>query len=139
MTKYETWEIVNQCKGLNFSWKGKDKDNSHIFSFKNKNKLFTLVIKSYWKILHYNETSYESDEYNKQADYSLLMNHAAGDFRVTEVSIGENFELKFFMKGKLELVIPTHKRSKGAFYEHIPPEWVFMEADEVVTQSPLIK
>lgn len=139
MTKYEAWQLVNQCTGFDFSWEGKDKDNSHIFSFKNKDKLFTLVIKSYWKIRHYNEISYESDAYNKQADYSLLMNHSAGDFKVTEISIGDNFELKFFMKGKLELVIPTYKRSKGAYYEHIPPEWVFKEGDKVVAQSPNVK
>lgn len=139
MTNYEVWQLLNQSTGLYFSWNQKNKDNSHTFSFKDEDKLFTLVIKSYWKILHYNETSYQSDDYNKQTDYSLLMNHTSDDFRVTEVSIGNSFELKFLMKGNLALVIPIYKRSKGAYYEHIPPEWVFLEGDKVLTHSPLIK
>ncbi len=139
MTKYEVWQIVNQCKGLYFLWEGKNEDNSHTFAFKSKAELYTLVVKSYWKIRHYSETTYESDTYNKQSNYSLLMNHTGGDFMVTEVSFRDNYELGFFMKGKLELVISTHKYSKGAFYEHVPPEWIFMEADKIIAQSPLIK
>ena len=139
MTNYEAWQLVNQCRGFVFSRQGKNEDNSHLFSYKNKEISFTLDVKSYWKILHHNETSYDSNDYNQQADYSLLMKHTADDFRVTEVSLGDNFELKFFMKGKIELVIPTHKYSRGAFYEHIPPEWVFKEGDKILTHSPLIK
>ncbi len=139
MSKYETWEIVNQCKGLYLSWEGKNEDDSHTFVFKNRLTSFTLTVKSYWKIRYYAALYYESVDYSKHANDNFLLKHAGSNLQVTEVSIKDNYELSFLLKGKIELVIPTYKQSKGAHYLHLPPEWVLKEGDNFIAQSSNFK
>jgi len=135
MTKYETWQMLNQCKGLHFSWCKKNKDASHTFTFKSKDKSYTLIVKSNWEIRSYGEMYYESIDYNKHTNDTLLLNHAGSDMMVTELSIRGHYELSFLLKGKMEFVIPIYKRSSGAFYENILPNWIFMEEDKILAQS----
>jgi len=136
MTKYEAWEIVNQCNGLYFTWKEKNKDDSHTFSFSGDNKRYTLTVKTKWKILYYGEAYYDSVDYNNYSNIDLLLNHAGANLKVVEVSISDNFELRFFMKGKLELVILTNQISNRAHWVSEFPEWVFKEGDKMLAQSP---
>jgi hypothetical protein len=113
MTKYKIWqEVNNTCKGKYFSPEGLDENNWSVFSFVKKDILYELFVNTYWEIEFYGDRYHDSTEHNKNLKTDLLLKHSWDDLIVTEVSLDDNYNLSFLLKGKLMLGYLLNKKVK---------------------------
>jgi hypothetical protein len=135
MTKYKTWQLVNQCKGSYFSWKNIDENGFHVFYIERGAISCQLTVKSFWKLLYYNDLYFESIDFDRASYTNLILNHSWDDLIITEVSIADNYELRFMLKGKMEFIIPVLARERFGYKGSLYPIWELKSKNTIIAAS----